>query len=326
MDRREALKKILMTGIGLGISNYINVNIPESYHRMPKQEYVLAATGDLTLANHFDRTLNHLRSLGINNPYDYVLRDIAPVFNNTDMCIVNLEGTFTNATSHKNKPFNFKGDPEHVVILEKLGVNVANLANNHFMDFFERGATDTMSVLNAHDILYCGGGSDIIDAATPRILEFDGLKFGFLGYAMVGQGSRASYTNPGTNPYDKATVKKQVSDAKDICDRLIVSCHWGNERERKPSTEQIEAARIFVDSGADIVLGHHPHVLQEVAEYNHGLVFYSLGNFIFGGSKNPSDKNGMTAKIRLNANGILDYEKILMITHQEGLVLPRLIE
>lgn len=326
MDRRDAIRKLLLTSIGLGVSRYVTINDESAVIRhIPKIEHILAAVGDLTLANYFDDTVNSLKHQGVSDPYAYVIRDITSAFKDVDLTVANLEGTFTDATKHVAKSFNFKGNPEYIKILKDLKIRAVNLANNHFMDYYSKGALDTIKLLDENDIVYCGGGKDIFDASAPRFIDLGLIRLGFLGYAMVGKDSKASKTFPGTNPYIKDVAKTDISKAKDLCDILVISCHWGREREYAPSMEQVDAAKAFLDSGADIVLGHHPHVLQDVREYSDKLVFYSLGNFIFGGNSGPSDRNSMIAKIRLGANNILDYSTLKIFTHTDDMVKPKLL-
>ncbi len=326
MNRREFLINIS----ALGLSNIISTPLVYSLNSVNNQSkslslntITLTAAGDTTTTNAFNETINYLKNNSNIDPYDQIIQYVKNEFTTSDINILNLEEAITNSKIHQQKEYAFASDSAHVKLLKKLNINIVNLANNHFMDYYNKGALDTIQALEDNSIEYCGGGRNIEHASQLKTIYKNNITVGFLGYAIVGRGSRATIIS-GTNPYDKEVTQKQISNAKDLCDILVISSHWGKEREYNPSKEQIETAKVFINAGADIILGHHPHVIQEAREYKNKLIFYSLGNFIFGGNTNPTDKNGLIAKIELNKQGIINYRQIPIITHTNSRTIPQL--
>jgi len=323
MNREEFLRTFGMALGGAILSPSLLKSAMQNTKERNLEGVCLNAVGDITLAEFFDDALANMAERS-SDPYEYMIKDVKSEFGKDDINIGNLECTFTKSGRHKDKPFTFKTKYEHIDLIRRLNMDIMNLANNHFMDYYNSGAKDTIKLLRQSGIEYCGGGLNASDASSPRFITKNDVRVGFLGYAMVGKESYAT-THPGTNMWSdesKPQIKSQISKAKDSCDALVVSIHWGEELHHSASKMQRDAAKIIRDSGADIILGHHPHVLEEIHEYKNNLTFYSLGNFIFGGNKNPHDKNSMIAKVSLGKNGILDYKKVHVITHRDGILHP----
>lgn len=244
-----------------------------------------------------------------NKNKNYFFANVADIFHADDLTIVNLEGPLTNADAVRkkgpditittptavseneivdnstplisetaeNKPkpksyYWFKGKPEYSLILALGGVDAANIANNHTLDYGENGRRDTRQALDGAGILSFGGDD-------KAVLEIKGKKVVMLGY-----------NNPAL--YMKKNIKNAIAAARsDGSDLVIVSFHWGDERSTKPNPLQKELGHYTIDAGADLVLGHHPHVIQPVEQYKGKYIVYSLANFCFGGNLNPSDKD-----------------------------------
>jgi poly-gamma-glutamate synthesis protein (capsule biosynthesis protein) len=239
----------------------------------------LSFAGDCTLGadNNFGYPLSFTDVFDKNEKdFSYFFKGVKSIFENDDLSIVNLETTFTNATTKRVKEFNFKGGPSYTNILLDGDVEVVNLANNHTYDYSEQGYNDTIDNLNKASIGYYGNNIYLIK-------EVKGIKIGFAGFT-------------GFNGIKSTEV--QISEAmkyfdeKDV-DLKIVSFHWGIERDNYFNDTQEALGKYAIDNGADLVIGHHPHVLQGIEEYKDSYIVYSLGNFVFGGNKNPSDKDSM---------------------------------
>lgn len=240
-------------------------------------ELTISAAGDCTLGK--DPAAAYSTSL--NSYYDkkgaaYFLSGVKDIFAADDLTIVNMEGTFTDSEAIVEKSYNFKADASYVNILKEGSVEAANLANNHSHDYSSEGYEDTIQTLDDAGIANFG-----YDRTAS--MEINGLKVTLLGYNLLSK--------------REATIqemKEAVSKAKvEGGNLVIVSFHWGIERQYTPQEYQTEAAHAAIDAGADLVLGHHPHVLQGIEKYNGKYICYSLGNFCFGGNKNPSDKDTM---------------------------------
>lgn len=206
------------------------------------------------------------------NDYSYFFKNVAPIFFEDDLTIVNMEGTLSNQGSRQDKTFAFRGKPEYVQILTTSSVEAANLANNHSADYGDVSLTDTIKYLNE------AGISNFIGTNTS-IREINGISVGLVGINAL-------------NEEEAEKLEKAIGSVKGLGAQLvIVSMHWGEEKSNYPTNDQIQLAHKAVDLGADLVIGTHPHVLQGIEKYNGRYIAYSLGNFCFGGNNNPADKD-----------------------------------
>ena len=237
------------------------------------QTVTMTAVGDCTLAT----DVNADPDLGFvayaeSGDYSYFLKNVAPVFEEDDVTIVNFEGTISNRGERADKTFAFRGKPEYVKVLTTSSVEAANLANNHSEDYGPDSLEDTIKYLNEAGIV------NFIGTNAP-IKEINGIKVGFVGIDAL-------------NDEEAAKMEKAIGTVKNLGAQLIIlSIHWGIEKDTEPTEEQTELAHKAIDLGADVVIGTHPHVLQGVEKYNGKYILYSLGNFYFGGNDNPSDKD-----------------------------------
>ena len=205
-----------------------------------------------------------------------------------DIFMVNQEFPFTDrGTKAADKQFTFRLPPEKVSILTEMGVDLVTLANNHILDFGPEGITDSIKALDGAGIRHVGAGENRDQAERLEILEVHGKRIGFLGTSRVYMSAdwAAGPDHPGVfSTYDPARVLEAIKTARGQCDYLVVYVHWGVERETEPKDYQRAMGRQYIDAGADLVIGSHPHVLQPVEYYNGKPIVYSLGNFVFGSS------------------------------------------
>lgn len=253
---------------------------PEKQETPEVQEttITISAAGDCTLGT--DEGFNYKRSF--KGKYDavqdpaYFFQNVQPVFAQDDLTIVNMEGTLTEETTREPKQFAFKGDAEYAKILTAGAVETANLANNHSFDYGKKSYEDTITALEAEGISSFG-------YERTAVMDIKGVKVGLAGVYEL-----AEHIDCKQDLLDNiASLKEQGAQI------IIVSFHWGQEKENVPSDVQVELAHTAVDNGADLVLGHHPHVLQGIEEYKGKNIVYSLGNFCFGGNSAPSDMDTM---------------------------------
>ncbi len=239
----------------------------------------ISVAGDVTLGrdlnygyeNSFDHELERQ-----GNDYSYFFRNVKEIFEQDDITIVNLETTLTTSKKPAEKKFRFKADPSYVEILKQGDIEVVNVANNHTYDYLDQGYTDTLATLKKAEVGYFG--YDMI-----YLQEIRGIKVGMAGFVSW-EATKGK----------KEEIRKGIEKLKEAgADIVIVMFHWGIEKAYTPNTVQKELAHYSIDQGADLVLGAHPHVLQGVEEYKGKQIVYSLGNFSFGGNKNPSDKDSM---------------------------------
>jgi poly-gamma-glutamate synthesis protein (capsule biosynthesis protein) len=235
----------------------------------------LMFSGDVALAEEFEAT--------IGKDYDHAFAAM-PEYREADLAMVNLENPLTKATIPlPNKQFNFKSDPESVRVLQKGGVDLVNLANNHTMDFQEAGLVETMETLDKAGILHVGAGRNETAARRPQIVEVKGQRVAYLGYYGA-DFHAATDKKAGTNFADEARIAADIKSIRDQVDWVIVNFHWGEELANYPAEWQVDLAHFTIDQGADLIVGHHPHVLQGAEIYKGRPIAYSLGNFIFGGN------------------------------------------
>lgn len=272
---------LIISNIGVWADTSNSLDIPEPINEGTHlDEYTIitiSAAGDTTLGRDanasYTNSFDHELELQKSN-YSYFLEKVKPIFERDELTIVNLEAPFTTASDKASKQFRFKAEPVYTRILKQGSVEAVNLANNHIFDYLEKGYQDTVLQLKNSQIGYFG-------FEHQYITEIKGIKLGLLGF-----------TGWENSKQKKAEIKKAVDSLKDKgVSLIIVSFHWGEERKYLPNAVQKDLGHYCIDIGCDLVLGHHPHVIQGIEQYKGKSIVYSLGNFCFGGNKNPSDKD-----------------------------------
>ena len=250
----------------------------------------LSVVGDCTLGT--DETFDYDTSLNAyyeNYGADYFLQNVKDIFSTDDLTIANFEGTLTDSDEREDKTFAFKAPASYASILTGGSVEAVNTANNHSHDYGEQSFDDTLAALDDAGIVHFGYDE-------TAVMDVKGIKVGLVGIYEL---------------YDHLEREQQLKDniAKVKADgaQLIVAIfHWGNETETVPDSNQTTLGRIAIDEGADLVCGHHPHVLQGIETYKGRNIVYSLGNFCFGGNSSPSDMDTMIYQqtFTIDANGV----------------------
>ena len=205
-----------------------------------------------------------------------------------DFFMVNEEFPFSSrGVAAADKQYTFRLAPEWVSILQEMGVDGVTLANNHALDFGQEALLDTCEVLDQAGILHTGAGVNLAAAKEPVIMEKNGIRVGIIGTTRVipVAGWAAGNSHPGMlSTYDPTVVLAEIEELKENCDFVVVMVHWGIERDEKPQEYQRTLGKQYIDAGADLVVGSHPHVLQGIEFYDGKPIVYSLGNFVFGSS------------------------------------------
>ena len=254
----------------------------------PKEPYVVeddtvsvsvTAVGDCT----FGTDINYISEHCFTSLYDriggdssYFFKNVKKYFENDDLTLVNFEGTLSENGERQEKEYAFRGKPEYAKILTAASIEGANLSNNHTMDYGEVAFSDTKKILSDNGITWFSG-------RDYAIKDINGIKTAIIGVNFL-RGEEKQF----------ADVLEEVKTHEPKL--IIASIHWGIEKNDIPEPEQIEFAHMAIDNGVDLVLGHHPHVLQGIEKYRDRYIVYSLGNFCFGGSVNPADKDTMIFK------------------------------
>ncbi len=241
-----------------------------------------------------------------------------------DLFVLNHEFVFsTRGEAMEEKEYTLKSDPEYVKILQKIGTDVVSIANNHILDFGQEAFLDTLTTLENAEIEYAGGGRNLERALSPVTKIINGQSFAIFAATRVSP-SYDWYANSKKagilQTYDATDLNKAISEANSLYDHVIVYAHWGIEREEFPQDYQRTLAKGYIDAGADLVLGAHPHILQGFEYYKGVPICYSLGNYLFG------NRTGET--LLLNAifdeNGKLSIE--LIPCERENFVLTKIQE
>ena len=220
------------------------------------------------------------------------------ILDKDDATFANFEGTLTTGTQRESKEFAFKGDPSYVQILQNGSIDVVTLANNHSRDYGDQSLADTKQYLTEAGIDYC-------QETEVALKDVNGIPTAFIGIYVLDDGMDS-----------EKELREAIGEAKAEGARLIITAfHWGSEKEQQPDAMQQELAHIAVDCGANLVVGHHPHVLQGIEKYNGVYIVYSLGNFCFGGNSAPSDMDTMIFRqtFTLTRDAVLDDDQIAVI-------------
>ncbi|MCT4619964.1 MAG: CapA family protein [Marinisporobacter sp.] len=264
---------------------------------MDKRQVNLVFVGDILL----DRGV---RKIVDERGYDYPYRNIKDILRKGDNTFGNLESPITQRgiPVYKRRDLIFRGDIENTKALKEAGFHILNLANNHTMDYRSIGIADTMKHLEKANIKSLG----VIDPHRKNkmvIMKRKGIRFGYLGYSVFPpEGYIYSKERMDISRADMKTIGDTIRKAKEGCDYLILSFHWGNEYEFYPSEVQKNLAHTAIDQGADLVIGHHPHVLQGLEQYKEKFIFYSLGNFIFDKQRNKGTDETIIVNAKIENN------------------------
>ena len=258
--------------------DYKKINIDNTNNNDQYNTITITTAGDCTLGTganfSYKGNFDWWFKEKANSDYSYFFKNVKKYFENDDFSYVNMEGTLTTSNKKEKKKFNFKGDPSYVNILLSGNIEGVNLANNHTNDYGEKGYSDTKKYLSAAKIDYFGYDNILIK-------NIKGIKIAFLGYTGVGLWI--------SNDNEMVKTIKRLKNEEKI-DIVVVNFHWGNEYSYTMTDSQIKRGHLAIDSGADIVIGNHPHVVQGIEKYNNKYIIYSLGNFVFGGNSSPGVK------------------------------------
>ena len=278
-----------------GLNSQGNEEGTESLTVTPEPEMepvslTLSVVGDCTLGT--DENFDYDTSLNTyyeNYGADYFLANVKSIFSADDLTIANFEGTLTESTEREDKQFAFKAPASYASILTAGSVEAVNTANNHSHDYGEESFNDTLKALDAANIIHFGYDE-------TAVTEVKGVKVGLVGIYELND-------HLGREEQLKQNIAKVKQDGAQL---IIVIFHWGNEKEEVPDENQKTLGHLAIDEGADLVCGHHPHVLQGIEEYKGKNIVYSLGNFCFGGNAYPSDMDTMIFQqtFTIDQNGV----------------------
>lgn len=258
----------------------------------------------------------------------FVLEGYGPLMRQSDIVLGNLETPVSKrGKPMEDKQFTFRGRPEILKILKDNNFSAVSIANNHVLDFGPDAFLDTLDNLREYELLYAGGGRNKDEADKGVIIEKNGIKVGFLAYTKVVPvvDWYAKKNRPGIVGAYKVHEKEFVNairEAKNNCDVLVVSVHWGKEASTEIKDEEKYIGHSMIDAGADIIMGHHPHVVQGMEMYKGKPIFYSLGNFIFTRSKLDISNKTMMATVTIDGEGKISDIHVIPGTIVSGKPTP----
>lgn len=302
---------------GIPIITAVSVKPPETFTITPEtteavqhedeintySTALIAAAGDTTQSDIFGDSTSW-------RDMSYPFEKVAELFRDADLAFVNLETSVsTRGSSEKKEGYGFRTDPKYLEAYTLAGIDVVSCANNHTRDFGMDALADTFTSLDEYGIRYVGAGMNRTEAERLELFELNGITVGFTAINMINMNSTwyATDERAGLNCVDSWDCERElelISQYDEQCDVLLVSVHWGLEYYNTITNEQQEFAHKLCDSGADIILGHHPHVLQPIESYRDSVIFYSMGNFLF---YKMDDDAGKTAlfEIEIDKNGFI---------------------
>lgn len=264
----------------------------------------LLAVGDLSFSRGVEQTIIK------NDNLEYPFSELGNFLSRADITFGNLETPLTSGRVIQSGEMVFRSDPKMAGVLNNQGFDIVSLANNHTPNFGAKGLRDTFNYLDEAGVAYVGAGEDGPRAYAPVYLERQGIKFAFIAHNdsdVVPAYYRADEKGPGTALIDEDELAAAISTAKEQVDLVIVSLHSGTEYVPGPNSRQTKFAHAAIDFGADLVIGHHPHVVQTIEEYQGKYIFYSLGNFVFDQSWSQETADSLAVKFHFNKDGLVSF-------------------
>ena len=309
-NKRNFLEIFFIISLGISLayifSSLLTVKSPDK--PLQSQEVIIKESKEETITLMFvgDVMLDRGVEKKIKNDWTFPFLKIKETLDEADLLFGNLESIISNKGYKVGSIYSFRAEPESINCLIYAGFDIVSLANNHAFDYTAEALKDTFTRLQAANIDFIGAGIEE-KAFSPIIKELKNIKIAFLAYTNLGASNwRAGVNYTGLawiNRESFSKISTDIEKAKQNADILVVSIHAGTEYSLEPDNFQKDFAKLAIDSGADLIIGHHPHVVQPTEKYKDGWIFYSLGNFVFDQQFSESVKKGQIAKV------IIDIEK-----------------
>ena len=280
-------------------------DMPEIYD---KDFVTLLLGGDIML----DRGVKNSVNKNFNGDYSALFEKLG-ILKKSDIVFANLEGPISDVGKDMRNLYSFRMDPSAVPALKGAGISVVSVANNHVGDWGRDAYIDTLAHLKENEISYVGGGANASEAENPVIIEKYGIKIGYLGFSDVGpEWMKSTESQAGILLANNPRFDEIIQNASKQVEYLIVSIHFGEEYQTKHNARQEYLAHKAIDAGAKIVIGHHPHVIEDTEVYKNGFIAYSLGNFIFDQGFSENTMKGMLLEIKLEKDGNMSVKKNIL--------------
>ncbi|HEV7423734.1 MAG TPA: CapA family protein [Candidatus Paceibacterota bacterium] len=300
-------KNIYYGGIADASTNWVSLKVGAPDIKDP--DFVtFAFAGDIML----DRGVRNSVVKNFNNDYSALFANpnLSKILKDSDIVFANLEGTASDQGKDMHNLYSFRMDPATVPALAGAGIDVLSVANNHVGDWGRNAYIDTLARLKENEILYAGGGNNEMEAEQPAIIEKYGMKIGFIAFSDKGPDSMsATADQAGLLLANNPRFDEIIKNAAKQVDYLVVSFHFGEEYQTKHNARQADLAHKAADDGAKLVIGAHPHVVEDTEIYKNSYIAYSLGNFIFDQSWSQPTMQGGLLEVKLNRDGSMTVKK-----------------
>lgn len=271
--------------------------LKEATKKTDSNEIKLGFTGDIMLNRGVEKFIN---SYG-NGDYNFPFLNVHEKLQKYDLLFGNLEGPISNKGENVGSIYSFRMNPKAAEAIKYAGFDAVSVANNHIGDWGIKALSDTLTRLKNSGIIYVGGGFNKKEAYSPKIIEIKGMKIAFLGFSEFGKNYLEAYEDtPGIAFAYEEEIAKNIYKARKSADIVIATFHFGTEYQKKPNDYQIKLSKIAADAGADLIIGHHPHVIQPVEKYNNSYIAYSLGNFVFDQNFSKDTMEGLLFEVEID--------------------------
>jgi len=266
--------------------------------------YTLLFVGDIML----DRGVRHMVEKH-GQDYSFPFEKIKDILDKGDLVFGNLESVISDKGRKIGSIYSFRAPPEAIKGLSSF--NIVSLANNHAFDYDRDALEDTMKRLTERNILYTGAGFNLEEAHSVKTINLDETSIGFLAYTeFLYEYAWAQENRSGVSVLNQDNLIKDIVKAKQEVDFLIVSFHYGDEYQKTPNQNQRFLSELAINSGADLIIGHHPHVTQLVEEYQGKYIAYSLGNFVFDQYFSEETMKGFILEVKLRDSKVIGVDKM----------------
>ena len=277
---------------------------------VPKSEEI-AATSTIYITGDIMLSRDVARQMKLHDDFSFPFRLIASSTRDADLTVGNLEGPISDKGVNQGSIYSFRDDPRAVAGLSFAGFDVMVLANNHIFDWGRAALSDTVSILNREGIRAIGAGRNEEEANSAFVADLKGTKIAIVAYTNLYPDSFFAHGNvPGISQSSEEAMAARITELRTKADIIVVAMHWGEEYEVRSNAYQERIGRMLIDAGANVVVGTHPHVVQEVERYKDGWIAYSLGNFVFDQNFSNEVERGAILRIVVSGGRVRTVDEI----------------
>lgn len=287
-----------------------------------EKPYTVVLVGDIMLDRGVEASVHN----NYGGLFKGIFEGVRQVLTDADVAFGNLEGPISDRGVDGGKVYSFRFDTAAAPALKDAGFDVLSVANNHALDWGREALCDTTERLKKEHIYPVGGGCTIESAREPAFFDIGDTRIAFVAFTDFDTWGTATSAVPGLAPFDVRLLSEQIGALKKErrADIVFVSIHWGDEYETRSHEKQQALGQALIDAGADVIVGHHPHVVQEIERYGNGWIIYSLGNFIFDQYFSEETMQGMLAQVTISQGRIVDIYPRLVLLDQT--FAPRVVD